>query len=69
MTDEEVIVALGDVTRLAVSLDTTKSTVANWKERGIPWRFRPYVKEIARRRRIKLPSDFLTNQVKKEPQA
>lgn len=61
MTDEEVIVALGDSPKLAQLLGKPVSTVSNWKLRGISWPMRPHVRELARRRRLKLPEDFLTN--------
>lgn len=61
MNDAETIVALGGVTKLAVALDKPPSTIANWKERGIPWRMRPVIKEMARRKRVTLRSTFLTD--------
>lgn len=60
MNDRDLIVALGDSAVLAERLGVTQPAVSNWKARGIPWQVRPDIKELARRKRIKLPSDFLT---------
>jgi len=60
MTDRDLIVALGDTAALAEALSVSPTSVSNWKGRGIPWPMRPVVKDLARRKRIKLPADFLT---------
>lgn len=60
MTDAEVIIALGDTAILADALGIKPQAVSNWKGRGIPWPTRPVIKDMARRKRIKLPADFLT---------
>ncbi len=62
MKDGEVIVAIGDSAEVAQQLGIGQSTVSNWKLRGISWRMRPKIKDLARRRRVKLPEDFLTVQ-------
>lgn len=54
------IIALGDTGTLAADLGVVPQAVSNWKKRGIPWRMRPVVQNLARRKRIKLPADFLT---------
>lgn len=60
MTDREVIIALGDTAALSESLGASATAISNWKGRGIPWPMRPLVKDLARRKRVKLPADFLT---------
>lgn len=60
MTDADVIVALGDTAKLAEALGVAQNTTSNWKARGIPWAMRAQVKAVARRKRVSLPSDFLT---------
>ncbi len=59
MYDADIIVALGDNAAVADALGLSRSTTANWKERGIPWKMRAKVKELARRKRVSLPADFL----------
>lgn len=60
MTDRDVIIALGDTAALAEALDASTTSISNWKGRGIPWQMRPLVKDLAKRKRVKLPADFLT---------
>lgn len=59
MTDSQIIETLG-VEHLSVIVGQTPSSVRNWKTRGIPWRWRVKVAELAKRRRLVLPGDFLT---------
>lgn len=59
MTDAEIIEALGDSGKVADALGLKQNTVSNWKERGISWHKRAYVRELARKKRIALPSDFM----------
>lgn len=60
MTDANVIDLLGGATHLAPALERSVSAVQNWKVRGIPWRFRLQVANIAKRKKIALPDTFLT---------
>ncbi len=60
MTHAAIIKALGDTRYLAETLGRPVSTVANWKERGVPWHWRPTVAKLATERRVPLPADFLT---------
>jgi hypothetical protein len=59
--DKEVIEAIGldELVALAGSL----WAVQKWghPERGIPWKFRGQVAQIAKSKRIRLPADFLTS--------
>jgi hypothetical protein len=59
MTSSEIIVALGDTAAVAGALNLKLARVSNWKNRGIPWRFRPRVSDLARRNRVTLPPEFL----------
>jgi len=61
MTDAEIIVALGDSAEVATQLRVSQTAVSNWKLRGIAWPKRIAVRELARKRRVKLPDDFLSN--------
>lgn len=65
MTDAEVIAALvgklGSLQALAERLGESAQTVFNWKERGISWRARPLVQDVAADLRVALPKDFARN--------
>jgi hypothetical protein len=63
MTDKDIIIALGGSQFLSGILGVLPNAVSNWKTRGIPWRSRPIVKKIAKRKNVKLPSDFLTKRL------
>lgn len=70
MNDADIIVALGDTAGLAEALGVRTNSISNWKTRGIPWPVRAVVRDLARRKRVKLPDDFLTNKrVPEEKQA
>lgn len=60
MTDKDIIIALGDTRWLAEKIGAPVTTVSNWKERGIPWHWRGEIKQIAQRKRVSLPAEFLT---------
>lgn len=57
-----IIKALGGPTAVARSLgdDISTAVVWNWTRRGIPWRWRPAVADLAKGRDIATPPDFLT---------
>lgn len=61
MTDAAIIEALG-VEHLSVIVGQTPSSVRNWKARGIPWRHRVKVAQMAKRRGISLPGDWVTRE-------
>ena len=63
MTHAELIDALGGVTVVAKTLGITAiNVVGNWRQRGVPWRWRPVVAKLAARKHIALPDEFLTPQ-------
>lgn len=55
----DIIIALGGCSSVAAEIQQPRSVVSNWMKRGVPWRWRATVKTLARRKRIKLPPDFL----------
>ncbi len=57
MTD--VIDQLGGATKVAKALGMKRNRVSNWRDRGIPWRYRVAVAKLAMTHGIKLPADFL----------
>lgn len=66
MTHAELIKALGggDTVAKAISElageDLDREAVYKWRElNSIPWRWRPYVVKLARKKGEKLPKDFL----------
>lgn len=60
LSDKQVISALGGPAAL-VELGYTIHAVTKWLagDRGIPWKARAQVRELAKKRRVPLPSDFL----------
>ena len=59
MKDAQVIEALGGHHTVARALGMSPENALHFIKRGIPWRHRPAVKALARRKRVKLPPDFL----------
>lgn len=55
---KELIVALGGAKTLAKALDIPVSRTANWTTRGIPWRYRVDVADLAKRKGVKIPREF-----------
>lgn len=62
-SDREVLDAIGDEALLAAGCSEHQTKKWRNKRRGIPWKDRGKVAEIARAKRIKLPADFLTERV------
>lgn len=57
---KQLIEALGGHAALASEIKQPPSVVWNWADRdAIPWRWRPAVAALAKKRRIEVPSDFL----------
>jgi len=54
----ELIDALGGTTAVAKLTGQGPTTVSNWRERGIPWRWRPFIKESAEQVGVVVPKDF-----------
>lgn len=59
MNTRELIHALGGVVRIGKTLGVSPSVVGNWHIRGVPWRLRPAVAELAASKGIDVPNDFL----------
>ena len=57
---DQLIDDLGGTGSVATELGQKDSTVSMWKTRGIPWRWRPTVAALAKRKGIEIPSDFLS---------
>lgn len=55
----DLIHELGGVTLIAKTLGVRTNVVSNWLIRGIPWKYRPAVAAIAKKKGIKIPADFL----------
>lgn len=55
----EFIRKLGGITTLAKALGLGIRAVSNWTKRGIPWRWRTTIAEIAAEQGVELPPDFL----------
>lgn len=62
MNDGEVIEALGGYRTVATHLGITLENALHFQRRKIPWKYRPAIKAFARRKRVKLPADFLEKQ-------
>lgn len=59
MTDADLIKALGGTAALAAILGLRLNHVSNWHKRGIPWRFRYEIAQVAAAKNVELPPDFL----------
>jgi len=62
MTDAAIINLLGTA-EVAKSCGRSVSAVQNWKVRGIPWRWRAKVGQIAKRRGVSVPVGFIQKEV------
>lgn len=60
MTDLEIIKKFGGTVSLAHALDLDPRRVSDWKKRGISAAGRYQIRDLAKRRRVALPADFLT---------
>lgn len=58
VTDAAIINLLGTA-EVAKSCGRSVSAVQNWKVRGIPWRWRAKVGQIAKRRGVSVPVGFV----------
>lgn len=59
MSQPDFIEQLGGTGAVATELRQNDSTVSMWRVRGIPWRWRPTIAELAKRRGVDVPSGFL----------
>lgn len=55
----DLIDALGGPTKLATELGLKQPRVANWKARGVPWRWRQRLARMAEQRGVDVPAGFL----------
>jgi len=54
----EIIDALGGNQSVASLLNVRAATVSNWRQRGVPWKFRAQIVAIMRRKRLPVPEGF-----------
>ena len=59
MTHAELIDKLGGTGAVAAHLLVEPNVVANWRERGVSWRWRPQMSTWAKTQGIELPENFL----------
>ena len=59
MTDAQIIDALGGTGAVAIKMGRKPPVISNWKARGIPWRYRMPIAQIARDEGVLLPATFL----------
>jgi hypothetical protein len=65
MKDKAVIKLLGGHKAIKAALGLRSEQHArHFSERGIPWKHRPKIAALAKRKKVQLPSDFLENQRK-----
>ena len=55
----DLIRSLGGLTVVASALGVKPNAVSNWPKRGVPWRYRPAIAELAREKGVELPRGFL----------
>jgi hypothetical protein len=60
MNTSRLIDSLGGTGALATVLNENPSTISMWKQRGIPWKWRPTIAQMARERDLDVPDDFLS---------
>ena len=68
-TDKDVIYAIGIDALVPLHEKQSRFAVQKWaaSNRGIPWRYRAMVAEVAKSKRIKIPADFATSRPIAEP--
>ncbi len=59
MKDTEIVKALGGYETIAEALGLTKENAAHLEKRPTPWKHRPAIKALARKKRVSVPSDYL----------
>lgn len=55
----DLINQLGGTGKVAAELGVSPSVVSNWKQRNVPWQWRPTLAALAEKDGIELPDDFL----------
>jgi hypothetical protein len=59
MAHSKLIKDLGDTGVVAAALGQQDSAVSMWKRRGVPWRWRPALAQMAEAGGVDLPDGFL----------
>lgn len=59
MSEQHLLDKLGGNKVVAEALSLAPNVVANWRDRGIPWRRRHIIARLAAEKQIELPADFL----------
>lgn len=57
-TDRDLLEALGGVEDVARALKRKPRTIKEWLYRGVPWKDRALVEDLAAAQGVKLPADF-----------
>lgn len=66
MTDLEIIEKLGGAVAIAAELGIERTAVTNWKRRGISAAGRYQIRDLAKRKRVALPKDFMNRKPNEE---
>lgn len=56
---EQAIDDLGGAVRVAEALGLSRTRVANWRARGIPWEYRPAIADLLREARKPVPPELI----------
>jgi hypothetical protein len=68
MNDGTLIEKLGNTSALARELNIpNRRVVSNWKQRGIPAKYRKEIKKLADKKNIKVPTGFLDPRPRRRP--
>jgi len=59
MDKPNLIDSLGGSGVVAGELSLKTNRVSMWRDRGVPWRWRPRIAELAREKGVQIPADFL----------
>lgn len=58
MAKEHLLDKLGGNKAVAEAFGLAPNVVANWKERGIPWKRKHLIAQLAAKSKVPLPADF-----------
>lgn len=58
--ETNIIERLGGYKKVAELIGQNETTVANWRARGVPWKWRPRIAALAKQKRVAIPADFLS---------
>ena len=64
MKDHEIVEALGGPPAIFAATGISLDAARKFITRGIPWKHRPKIAALAKRKKVSLPPDFLENQRK-----